>query len=195
MAYLTTKDVQDLLQRRLIQENRGTFKLAGDAGTVEQADVFLAHVSADWESYVKAARQLFAEHHATTWTDKTSVDLHTLLLPVRAARIRNQIGHCRRFVYVVTPNSIDSKWTPWELGFADAAKGNDPRKVAILPMGIDAGEMEDWKAREYLKLYPCIQTIDLTPFGGGTPYIVQDPDPSQWDLIENWLRSSMDSQE
>jgi len=46
----------------------------------------------------------------------------------------------------------ESKWVPWELGFADGKK--DPSSIAILPVQETDG---DWKGSEYIGLYPTIQ--------------------------------------
>lgn len=50
-------------------------------------------------------------------------------------------------------NARKSKWVPWELGFADEAKGMN--NVAILPVADSSG---NWEGNEYMGLY---QTIEI----------------------------------
>jgi hypothetical protein len=60
---------------------------------------------------------------------------------------------CRKFVLLVTPNSKDSKWIPWELGLGDGA--NRDANVALFPSAEKSYEQQ-WSEQEYLGLYQRI---------------------------------------
>lgn len=51
------------------------------------------------------------------------------------------------FLFLATPNSMKSRWCPWEIGYADGTKAND--NILIIPTEDSAG----WYGNEYLGLY------------------------------------------
>ena len=68
---------------------------------------------------------------------------------------------------LATTNARNSKWVPWELGFADEAKGVP--QVAILPIADSSG---NWEGNEYMGLYQRIIISDqgrpaIFPAGSG----------------------------
>jgi len=64
-----------------------------------------------------------------------------------ASAIRNKIDRLEWFIFLATPNSVASRWCPWEIGYADRAKS--PDKI-ILIRTADSG---NWYGNEYLGLY------------------------------------------
>ena len=52
------------------------------------------------------------------------------------------------FLFLATSNSIQSRWCPWEIGFADSVKSYE--KILIIPTEDDYG---NWYGNEYLQLY------------------------------------------
>lgn len=61
-----------------------------------------------------------------------------------------RIKQSTTLLYAASPSAAESKWTPWELGFADAYHG----KVAVCP--IVKTEDQSFDGVEYLGLYPYI---------------------------------------
>ncbi|MCL6443080.1 MAG: toll/interleukin-1 receptor domain-containing protein [Alicyclobacillus sp.] len=77
-----------------------------------------------------------------------------------AAMLRQRMDCCDCLLFVVTENSPQSKWMPWELGYFDGAKHG---KVAILPV---VSTLQDrYIGQEYLGLYFY---IDKCPAKGRT---------------------------
>lgn len=72
-----------------------------------------------------------------------------------AERIKNRILQCERFMVLLTERSKESKWVPWELGFADGKKPIE--NIAILPIKrLSATNDSTFKGLEYMELYPII---------------------------------------
>lgn len=72
--------------------------------------------------------------------------------PETAVRLKGKIDLCDRFLLLATENAIKSKWVPWELGYADKAKGIE--RIAIIPIADPYGR---WSGSEYLALYPRVR--------------------------------------
>lgn len=49
-----------------------------------------------------------------------------------ANKIKGKIREQKKFLVMATENSKDSRWVPWELGFADPVKGMD--HIAAFPI-------------------------------------------------------------
>jgi hypothetical protein len=62
--------------------------------------------------------------------------------------LKTKIDECDRFLLVATTNAINSRWVPWELGYADKSKGVD--NIAVIPIADSSGK---WGGTEYLRLY------------------------------------------
>jgi len=75
-----------------------------------------------------------------------------------AQRIQQKIIELYYFVFLATPNSMASRWCPWELGYADGKK--DINQILIIPTVDRSGK---WHGNEYLQLYKKIDQAD----GGG----------------------------
>lgn len=79
-----------------------------------------------------------------------------------AARIKEVIKFCDKFVLLATAKAIESYWCNWELGIGDTHKFI--QHIAILPIK-ESGQY-DWqyKGNEYLQIYPQIDYEDGTRF-------------------------------
>ena len=64
-----------------------------------------------------------------------------------AQTIKNTIGETAWFLYLATRNSSNSKWCPWEIGYADGVKHID--KILVIPTKDKSGSY----GQEYLELY------------------------------------------
>ncbi len=71
-----------------------------------------------------------------------------------AHKIKAKIREHDKFIILVTENSKDSRWVPWELGIADGEKGI-PR-IASFPIRNDDKEFD---GNEYFSIYPRIYQV------------------------------------
>ena len=65
-----------------------------------------------------------------------------------ATKIKTKIGSTKWFLFLATPNSMGSRWCPWEIGYADSVKAHD--NIVIVPTEDDNGR---FYGNEYLQLY------------------------------------------
>jgi hypothetical protein len=75
-----------------------------------------------------------------------------------AQKIKTKIVDSQFFLFLATPNSMSSRWCPWELGYADGKKQID--NILIIPTTDSSGR---WHGNEYLQLY---RKIDEATQGG-----------------------------
>jgi len=68
-----------------------------------------------------------------------------------AIKIKSRINELDWFLFLATPNSTQSRWCPWEIGYADSKKAHE--RILIIPT-IDSGK---WYGNEYLQLYRNIE--------------------------------------
>lgn len=87
------------------------------------------------------------------YADNGDTRLPDIPSPETAQILRDTLTACRKLVVLVTTNSKDSKWIPWELGLGDGYHA--PDAVALLP-AIPEGGPQLWAEREYLGLYDRI---------------------------------------
>lgn len=94
-----------------------------------------------------------------------------------AKKIKDCIKQQKKFLVLVTENSKDSRWVPWELGYADSTKGLD--HIASLPVTDTAGTFQH---NEYLQIYPRIEPLN-------NRWIVWTSDPIRLVYFEDWLKN------
>jgi hypothetical protein len=104
--------------------------------TLAQGLVILLQ-EADWKVYVDYEDTLMPEK-----PDRTTAD-----------RIREKIRSMDFFLFLATPNSVASRWCPWEVGYADGQKRNE----SILL--VQTAENGHAYGNEYLDLY---RSVDFT---------------------------------
>lgn len=85
-----------------------------------------------------------------------------------ADRVRRIIILCDFFIFLATPNSMTSRWCPWEIGYADGKKVSE--RILIIPTTDQSGR---FYGNEYLHLY---RRIDLSDAGD---YAVFDPNETR----------------
>ncbi|UII77185.1 toll/interleukin-1 receptor domain-containing protein [Flagellimonas sp. HMM57] len=109
--------------------------------------VFFSHSHLD-KTIVGKIGLLFSKLEIEIYVDWLDKSLPESTNAVTAASIKNKIKDCDKFLFLATYHGLRSKWCNWELGIADAMKGND--NLAILPIETKSGK---WKGNEYLHLY------------------------------------------
>lgn len=75
---------------------------------------------------------------------------------VTASRIQDRITSADWFLFLATGNSTQSRWCPWEIGFADGKKGDD--RIIVIPTKDLSGKHH---GNEYLQLYSQITPSDV----------------------------------
>jgi len=117
-------------------------------------DIFLSHSHKD-NHYVAGVIETLSGFHASVYADLNDATLPEKPSPTTARIIHVNIVSCRRTIILVSPESYDSKWIPWELGLSDGLRG--VQYTAILPIN-QSGQEEIWAHREYIGLYPLISS-------------------------------------
>lgn len=88
------------------------------------------------------------------WADNTMPETPNR---VTAEKIQNKILELDYFLFLATPNSLASRWCPWEIGYADGRKPTN--QIIIIPTTDDSGRNH---GNEYLDLY---HRLDLDTLG------------------------------
>ena len=130
--------------------------LFNEAVRVKKTDsfnIFLSHSYLDWESVL--ALKLDIEEMGFSiyvdWIVDASLD-RTNVTKETANLLRDRMARCDSLFVATSPNSSNSKWMPWELGYFDGIK----KRVAILPV-LDTTQASDYfEGQEYLGLYHYI---------------------------------------
>ena len=180
MAFLTYSEIKTFaaeFSKAQILEKASTFD--------DSKFVFLSYCSSD-EDYLVGVIKFFEKFRTNVYVDKYDKRLPDPPNTQTADLLKKEIRSCGRFVLLVSPNSKDSIWVPWELGLADGFKGVGP--VALLPIGPTSIE-EEWVNRQYLGLYPRIIFGLLKGNPSAVWYVFDPRDRKSWTL-EQWLRDS-----
>lgn len=129
----------------------------------ETYDIFLSHSYKD-ATVVLGTRDIIRDLGFSVYVDwiedpqldRTSVTAET------AQVLRERMRSCRSLLYAASEKSTESRWMPWECGYADGLKG----RCAILPL---TEEPEDgFRGKEYMGLYP---------------YVVRDPERTSGEMM------------
>src|SRR5262245_20348575 len=114
-------------------------------------DIFLSHAAKDSErvdqvrdALIRAKYRVYSDRHDDKEYDHSKVDQET------AELLRRRMRRCKMLLFVVTANSRESAWMPWELGFFDAARGT----IVVYP--VDEAAERAAKQQEYLALYDIV---------------------------------------
>lgn len=151
---------------------RATTKKLLTSGASERG-VFLSHSHLDRE-LVLSVVSLVERAGVPVYVDWLDDGLPEATSSQTANKLRNKIRERDRFIVLGTQNGLNSKWVPWELGYADGVKDNE--HIAILPINARG---ENWVGNEYMGVY---QSIELD---GNSLVVVGDGRKKS--LVE-WLR-------
>ncbi len=141
-----------------------------------QADVtvFLSHSHKD-KDLIEPAVAFLRSHGVKIYVDWMDEGMPDTVSGETAKKLKDRIKQQKKFLVLVSENSKDSRWVPWELGYADSTKGMD--HIAALPVA----DNSDFRHNEYLNIYPKIQMVN------GTWYVWLD-DPTKLVELPAWLR-------
>ena len=122
-------------------------KSLNEAVAKKQQTAFLCHSHQDHE-LAKGLQVLLKENGWDLYIDWEDSEMPSIPNKETANIIKLKIKTTDWFLFLATKNSTQSRWCPWEIGFADIAKGYE--KILIIPTENDSGV---WYGNEYLQLY------------------------------------------
>ncbi|MDF2940232.1 MAG: toll-Interleukin receptor [Gammaproteobacteria bacterium] len=152
--------------------------------STKKYDVFLSHSFQD-KSDVLLVKMMLEEFGLSVYIDweqdkqldRKAVTKHT------ASILKNRMKDSQVLIYLITPNSKNSKWMPWELGYFDGLNQNI--RIAVMPLILDD---TDYKGAEYLSLYPYIDKAKSTI--GDQEYLwVNSIDTKGSYKLQNWIKN------
>lgn len=115
--------------------------------TAAVTSIFLSHSSKD-KDLALLVKTVLESMGISVYIDWLDNGLPAEVSAETARALRQKIEANRLFLLLGTNNAIESKWVPWELGYADGKKGET--SVAILEVRRDG---ETFKGCEYFALY------------------------------------------
>jgi hypothetical protein len=129
---------------------------------MQHYDVFLSHSTRDKDVVLAIYEIIESKGYSVyvDWIDDSETDRNIIAL-----KIKNAISKSARLLYIHTHNSINSKWTPWEIGCFDSAKGIN--KIAIMPLLGENNNTPSYYGQEYLQQYNTISANYLFNFIAG----------------------------
>ena len=147
------------------------------------SSVFLSHSSKD-VSLLPVIILILKNHGASVYVDEGDASLPPTPSADTAKILKGQIDLCRRLIVLVSTNSKESRWIPWELGVADGSKGSS--KVALFPVAEHSWDQQ-WSTVEYLGLY---RRIIWGNFAGETnsQWLVLDQHSNSATRLREWLK-------
>jgi TIR domain len=160
----------------LANEYVAPLQAKGTAYNSDQAEVtmFLSHSHKD-RDLIEPAVAFLRSHGVKIYVDWMDEGMPEVISGETAKNLKERIQQQKKFLVLVTENSKDSRWVPWELGYADPTKGMD--HIAAFPVA-DSG---DFTHNEYLKIYPRVQFVSNI-------WWVWREDPLKLTELSVWLR-------
>lgn len=122
-------------------------KSLNEAIAKKQQTAFLCHSHKDHE-LAKGLQILMKENGWDLYIDWEDSEMPSNPNKETANRIKTKIKNTDWFLFLATDSSTQSRWCPWEIGFADSVKGYE--HILIVPTADDSGS---WYGNEYLQLY------------------------------------------
>lgn len=118
-------------------------------------DLFISHSFMDkqlvevlYKKFEESGYKVYIDWKEEKLQDRENVSSET------AKILRERMNRCSGLSYIATGNIVNSKWCPWELGYADGKKN----KAAILPILNE--KSNEYKGMEYLGIYPYIDYVE-----------------------------------
>lgn len=144
---------------------------------------FLSHSSKDDELVVGAIK-ILEGHGGQVYVDEKDPSLPPYTTKDTAAKLKERIQVCRKFVLLASENSKNSKWVPWELGLADGYKSIS--RIALFP-AVERHHETQWTSWEYLGLYNRIVWGDLKGYNKKV-WMVLNEDKNTATELSKWLK-------
>jgi hypothetical protein len=165
MAYIRMEEARTVGRAAVPFQKSARAMLSEQARAFDAAltyDVFLSHSFHDADAIYGVKRMIEALNLRVyvDWIDDPALGRGKVTVKT-AAVLRERMKACSSLVFAHSPNSSNSVWMPWELGYFDGIK---PQQVWILPLVTK--EDGEFNGQEYLGLYPPVEK--LSNLGGAT---------------------------
>lgn len=178
MSFFITRSQLKNYQNGVSLANESVLPLQAKATALNsyeaEVTLFLSHSHKD-RDLIDPALAFLRSHGVKIYVDWMDEGMPDVVSGETAKILKQRIQQQRKFLVLVTENSKDSRWVPWELGYADPTKGMD--HIAAFPVA----ETVDFIHNEYLKIYPKIQFVSNT-------WWVWRDDPQKLTQLPEWLR-------
>lgn len=151
------------LQKSFINESLNKTKtFSAKTAYDTKTTVFLSHKHKDIEELEEATGviELLEDLDVKVYIDSMDNKMPEQTSGETAARIKEVIQYCNKFILLATEKAIESYWCNWELGIGDVHKFE--RHIAILPVKEKGQYNQQYKGNEYLQIYPHIDYEDGT---------------------------------
>jgi hypothetical protein len=143
-----------------------------EAREVQARTVFLCHSHLDLD-LVRGLVALLTETRWKVYVDWTDTEMPNAPDRATAMRLQQKIAALDLFLFLATPNSMSSRWCPWEIGYATGIKPIE--RIIVCP----TSEGSITSGSEYLQLYRRIDASD-----GGDLAVWQPGDHHKGVLVE-----------
>lgn len=151
--YLTRATLRNVAQSEASQKSLRQYLTKSWSG---QTRVFLSHSHIDLndlsQQELYGLLTLLILYGGDIYIDWLDPEMPKRTSRETAVQLKGKIDSCDRFLLLATNNAINSRWVPWELGYADKSKGAE--NIAVIPIADPSGH---WSGSEYLALYPTVQ--------------------------------------
>ncbi len=119
----------------------------------QKFDVFLCHSSLDAKVIhgLMLRLQSLGLQVYVDWVVDAQLDRYSVT-SATADLLRTRMRNSDCLLYAESENANKSKWTPWELGFADGLHG----RAGIVPITQQATASDHYPGQEYMGLYPYL---------------------------------------
>ena len=161
--------------------DHGIIKTASSSATF---DIFLSHSykNKDLALEIKEKFRTYDFSVYIDWIEDPELDRKNVNKNT-ANRLRHRIQQCKSLAFLDTPEALESKWTPWEVGFADANK----QRVFIIPKKKKKISYRDYKGQEFFSLYPFLDEEPNNKDHRLTLWINSPYKKEHYDTLIRWL--------
>lgn len=175
MSYLKESDLRGYAQSaQKIQEARTYIvKAAYEASKT----VFLSHSHKD-KDLAQGLVNYLAGLGIKLYVDWQDSGMPRITDRKTAENIKKKISDLSYFLILATPNALNSRWVPWEIGVADQVKAQE--KIAVIPVVDQSGKFE---GNEYLQLYNRVEADNF-----GKMLVFEKSQTYSSDDIKAWLK-------
>lgn len=173
MPYITESKLRSFSTIALANERPISTRSVTLAGF--EITVFLSHSHED-RHLINPAIGFLEQLGVRIYVDWLDSEMPKEISGDTAKKLKSKIEQHKKFIMLASSNAKDSKWIPWELGYADRTKGI--RNIAVLP--ISQGEW-NFDGTEYVRIYPIIKEYE-------GQYVVSCDEPNMWKDVKDWLQ-------
>lgn len=158
----------------------------------QKTTVFISHKHDDLDGLTPLIALLEEQFSVEAYIDSRDSKMPKETSSKTAARLKNMISLCDKFILLATDGAIESKWCNWELGYGDAEKFKNDN-IAIFAFS-NTLSFNGW---EYMELYPYIvysdgneMYFDGTKIEEGYYVVMEKEYKSYYMKLSDWLKNT-----